>query len=85
MAFQASQRAAYARRVSASPIFRISESWPLNANADVRDATRSPSSLARALMISSVMPSAKYSLSLSALMFANGSTAMEACTGPLTA
>ena len=36
----------------------------------------------KALMISSVMPSLKYSASLSALMLRNGSTAIEASAGP---
>ena len=44
--------------------------------ADVRAATRRPSICCNALMISSAMPSLKYSFSGSALMFWNGSTAM---------
>ena len=43
----------------------------------MRAATRRPGSLVSALMISSEMPSAKYSLSGSGLMLANGSTAMD--------
>src|SRR6266704_2718012 len=50
---------------------------PLNEKADVRAATRKPGVRASALRISSVMPSLKYSLSLSALMLTNGSTAMD--------
>ena len=53
-------------------------SLPLKANADVRDATRSASMPASALMISSVIPSLKYSASVSALRLRNGSTAIEA-------
>ena len=52
-------------------------SFPLKANDDVRAATRSDSIPASALMISSVMPSLKYSASGPALMFRNGSTAIE--------
>src|SRR5436190_4951986 len=50
---------------------------PLNEKAEVRAATRRPGVRASALRISSVMPSLKYSLSLAALMFSNGSTAMD--------
>ena len=49
---------------------------PLKVNADVRDVTRRPWSRLRALISSSVMPSEKYSLAGSALMFTNGSTAI---------
>ena len=49
-------------------------------NADVRDAMCSVSSWLSALMISSVIPSAKYSLSGSALRFLNGSTATDAAS-----
>src|ERR1700746_2394813 len=54
-------------------------SWflPLNANADVREATRNACALLNALMISSAMPSLKYSFSGSALMFTNGRTAID--------
>ena len=50
----------------------------MKAKAEVREATRSASIFDSALMISSVMPSLKYSFSASALMFRNGSTAIEA-------
>ncbi len=63
---------------SLSPICRTSTSLPLKAKELVREATWMPGSLPRALMISSVMPSAKYSFSGSALMFLNGSTPMAA-------
>src|SRR5262245_21697482 len=54
-------------------------SWffPLNANDDVREATRSARILVRALMISSATPSVKYSFSGSALIFTNGNTAID--------
>src|SRR5207249_11013017 len=52
----------------ALPIFRMSSVFPLNANADVREATRNACTRVNALMISSAMPSEKYSFSESALM-----------------
>ena len=61
---------------SFSPICRTSTSLPLKANDEVREATCMPGTLASALMISSVMPSLKYSFSGSALMLASGSTAI---------
>ena len=61
---------------SFSPICRTSTSLPLKAKEEVREATWMPGTLARALMISSVMPSLKYSFSGSALMLASGRTAM---------
>src|SRR5256885_3956685 len=60
-----------------SPICRASRPFPLSANTDVREATRSPSTLASALTSSSVIPSEKYSFSLSLLMLTNGTTATE--------
>src|SRR5262249_4679683 len=54
---------------------------PLNENADVRAATCSPGSCASALMISSEMPSEKYSFSASPLMLANGNTAIDLALG----
>src|SRR6266849_7022341 len=50
---------------------------PLKANGEVRDATRSSSTFASALISSSVMPSEKYSLCLSLLMLTKGRTAIE--------
>ena len=61
---------------SSAPIARTSCGFPLSANTDVRDATRSPSTFASALISSSVMPSLRYSLSGSGLALTNGSTAM---------
>ncbi len=50
---------------------------PLNEKAEVRAATFNSSIFASALSSSSARPSQKYSFSGSALMFVNGSTAME--------
>ena len=61
---------------SNAPIARTSCGFPFNANTDVREATRRPSTLASAVISSSVMPSLRYSLSGSPLALANGSTAM---------
>ena len=58
-------------------MLRTSCCRPLNANADVRETTRRPGTLASALISSSVMPSAKYSFSGSGLRLANGSTAID--------
>ena len=65
------------RTRSCSPIVRMSCVAPLNANDEVRDATRSEATPESAFTISSVMPSLKYSLSGSALRFTNGNTAIE--------
>src|SRR5438093_1089182 len=65
------------RTCSFSPIVRMFCVAPLKANEDVREATRSEPTALNACTISSVMPSLKYSLSGSALMFRNGSTAIE--------
>ena len=62
---------------SLRPMSRMSSLLPLNAKDDVREATRSDWILVSALMISSAMPSVKYSLFDSALMSANGSTATD--------
>src|SRR4051812_28789578 len=64
---------------SNSPILRMSSFFPLNAHADVRAGTRNPGTFASPLSTSSVMPSLKYSFSLSPLMFTNGSTATDFC------
>ena len=50
---------------------------PLNENDDVRAATWRPSICVSALMISSEIPSLKYSFSGSGLMLAKGSTAID--------
>src|SRR3984885_1687550 len=57
---------------------------PLNENAEVRAATCNSLISASELRSSSVSPSEKYSCSLSPLMFAKGSTAIE-CGGGLKA
>ena len=62
---------------SRAPMARTSCGFPLSANTDVRDATRSPSTPARAAISSSVMPSLRYSFSGSGLALTNGSTAMQ--------
>ncbi len=59
------------------PISPMSSFLPLKANEEVRDATRSAWIFDRALMISSAMPSVKYSFSGSLLMLAKGSTATD--------
>ena len=63
--------------LSLRAISAMSTSLPLNENDDVRAMTRSSGTCASRLSSSSEMPSAKYSCSLSALMFTKGSTAME--------
>ena len=55
----------------------MSSFFPLNAKDEVRAATRSAWILVSALMISSAMPSVKYSFSGSALMLTNGRTAID--------
>src|SRR5712692_7702322 len=50
---------------------------PLNAKQDVRPGTRNPGTFDSTLINSSVIPSLKYSSFLSALMFTNGSTAID--------
>ena len=54
----------------------MSEFLPLKAKEEVRDVTFNPSTFVKAFKISSVIPSLKYSLSGSLLMFTNGKTAM---------
>ena len=81
------------QRRARAPISLIGTSPLLNANADVRDTTRSPSTFASAFISSSVMPSLKYSVSASELRFEIGSTAIErrgveascACAGSASA
>src|SRR6266481_2388332 len=51
--------------------------WPLNWNADPRPTTRNPDTLARAVMISSVILSEKNSWVASLDTLAKGSTAMD--------
>jgi hypothetical protein len=50
---------------------------PLNEKAEVRETTCKSFTRVRSLMISSVIPSQKYSWSGSGLMFSNGSTIMD--------
>src|SRR6266853_4794373 len=56
---------------------------PLKAKQDVRPGTRSPGTLASALISSSVIPSLKYSSFLFALMLTNGRTATDLAGDPL--
>src|SRR5688500_5040949 len=63
------------------PISLTLSLFPLKAKAEVRAATRSPSTLVRAVMISSVIPSEKYSFAPSGLMFTKGRTAMDVARG----
>ena len=62
---------------SSAPTARTSSGLPLRANTEVRDETRRPEILASASISSSVIPSLRYSLSVSGLAFTNGSTAMD--------
>ena len=57
-------------------ISRASMSLPLNANVEVRAATRSPGTRASAVANSSVMPSLKYSFSRSGVRLTKGRTAI---------
>src|SRR5207249_11249509 len=57
--------------------------FPLNENDEVRATTRSPSTLARASIISSLIPSQKYSWFFVSLRSRNGSTAMLFSGGKL--
>jgi len=55
--------------------------FPLKANDELRDDTCKPGTCTSALMISSVIPSLKYSLSGSAAMVTKGSTAIDFSAG----
>ena len=63
--------------MSLRPISLMSSLFPLNANDDVRDATRNACTLLSALMISSAIPSQKKSWSCCGLMSENASTAID--------
>ena len=54
---------------------------PLKVNAELRAMTKSCGSFDSAVMMSSEMPSAKYSCSASPLMLANGRTAIDGLSG----
>jgi hypothetical protein len=62
-------------------MMRRSSFRPFIEKEEVRPITRSPSTWASALRISSAIPSEKYSCSLSELRLTNGSTAMEGMAG----
>ncbi len=70
-----------AETLSIAPMVRTSSRRPLNANTEVRDATTRPSTLASALISSSVIPSLKYSFSGSALALTKGRTAIDRARG----
>ena len=54
---------------------------PLKVNEELRAMTKSCGSFDRAVMMSSEIPSAKYSCSASPLMLAKGSTAIDGLSG----
>src|SRR6266852_6255884 len=62
---------------SCAPILSMGSFLPLKANDDVRAATCKPDTLDSAVIKSSVMPSLKYSFSLSELILTNGNTATD--------
>jgi hypothetical protein len=55
--------------------------FPLKAKEELRAMTKSCDSFDKAVMISSEIPSAKYSCSMSPLILAKGNTAMEGLSG----
>jgi hypothetical protein len=55
--------------------------FPLKTKEELRATTRSSDSLARSVMMSSEMPSEKYSRSASPLMLVKASTAIDALPG----
>src|SRR3954469_9312454 len=59
---------------------RTSMDFPLKVKAVLRDTTFSADTLLKSVMMSSLMPSLKYSCSASPLMLANGRTQMEKCS-----
>src|SRR5215475_10501838 len=59
----------------------MSTARPLKVKLELRAMTNNDLKRESAVMISSTMPSAKYSCSGSPLMFWNGSTAMEGLSG----
>ena len=66
---------------SSRPTRRKSGDFPLYANDELRAMANSPEILERSVMMSSEMPSAKYSCSGSPDMFSNGSTAIDGLSG----
>src|ERR1700757_4731739 len=59
------------------PMLRMSSVFPLNTKDEVRAGTRNPLTWESAVHKSSVIPSLRYSFSLSELMFTKGSTATD--------
>src|SRR5207249_9485465 len=70
--------------LSFAPTSARSTARPRNAMDDVRAATRRPASWASALLISSAIPSLRYSNSGSPLGFANGKTAIDSASAKIT-
>src|SRR5213593_3798100 len=66
---------------SCLPIWRMSAVLPLNTKTDVRAGTRNPLTWDKAVHRSSVIPSPRYSFSLSGLMLTKGNTATPAAGG----
>src|SRR6266498_2552560 len=66
---------------SCLPIWRMSSVLPLKTKTDVRAGTRNPLIWDKAVHKSSVIPSPRYSFSLSGLMLTKGNTATPAAGG----
>ncbi len=60
-----------------------STAWPLKVKAVLRATTSRAETLLRSVMMSSLMPSLKYSCCGSSLMLANGRTQIETLGGSL--
>ena len=71
--------------LSSRATFGTSTCLPLNMKALLRETTDSAETLLRSVMMSSVMPSLKYSCSGSPLMLAKGSTQMATCVATCVA
>jgi hypothetical protein len=66
---------------SSRPTCFTSTGWPLYVKVELRAMTKSHRMRESAVMISSTIPSAKYSCSGSPLILAKGSTAIEGLSG----
>src|SRR6185312_3411950 len=69
--------------LSSRATFGTSTCLPLYRNEPLRDTTSSADTLLRSVMMSSLMPSLKYSCSGSPLMLTNGNTQIEKHAGSL--
>src|SRR5215831_10113770 len=69
------------RTPSSHPTCFTSTAWPLYVKLELRAMTNSQRMRLSAVMISSTMPSAKYSCSGSPLILAKGSTAIDGLSG----